>query len=131
MSSRVQAAASYFGPSDLTAQFPSDTAPVIVKFLRGTRDEKPDSYRKASPIHYVSKDAPPLLLVHGEEDAAVPFEQSVRMAGAYRRMGLPVNLIALKNAGHDFEHVGSEPMAPSVDVVHQKTLEFFRSHLGP
>jgi uncharacterized protein len=129
VSSRVQAAVSYFGVSDLTAQFPSDTVPVIVKFLRGTRDEKPDLYRKASPIHYVSKDDPPLLLVHGENDEVVPFDQSVRMAEVYRRMGLPVDLVALKNAGHDFQHVGSDPISPSVEVVHQKTVDFFRHYL--
>lgn len=131
VSSKVQAAVSYFGPSDLTAQFPSDTVPVIVKFLRGTRDEKPDLYRKASPILYVAKGDPPLLLVHGEKDEGVPFDQSVRMADVYRRIGLPVDLIALKNAGHDFEHVGSDPISPSVEVVHQKTVDFFRSHLAP
>jgi dipeptidyl aminopeptidase/acylaminoacyl peptidase len=102
-----------------------------VKFLRGTRDEKPDLYREASPIHYVSKDDPPLLLVHGEKDEDVPFDQSVRMAEVYRRMGLPVDLIALRNAGHDFQHVGGDPMSPSVEVVHQQAVDFFRRHLGP
>lgn len=130
VSSTVQAAVSYFGVSDLTAQFPSDTVPVIVKFLRGTLAERPDSYRQASPIHYVSKDDPSLLLVHGERDQVVPFDQSVRMAEAYRRMGLPVDLIALKNAGHDFQHVGSEPISPSVEAVHQETLAFFRRYLA-
>jgi acetyl esterase/lipase len=129
VSSRVQAAVSYFGNSDLTAQFPTDTVPFIVKFLGGTRDEKPDLYRKASPIEYVSKDDPPLLLVHGERDEGVPFDQSVRMAEVYRRMGLPVDFIALKNAGHDFEHVGTDPISPSVEVVHEKTVEFFRRYL--
>jgi acetyl esterase/lipase len=131
VSSRVQAAVSYFGVSDMTAQLPSGTVPVIVKFLRGTRDEKPDVYRKASPIRSVSKDDTPLLLVHGENDEVVPFDQSVRMAEVYRRMGLPVDLIALKNAGHDFQHVGNDPMSPSVEVVRRKTVDFFLQHLSP
>src|ERR1700735_4846602 len=69
VSSNVQAAVSYFGVSDLTVsakQFPKDTDQVVVKFIRGTEEEKPALYRKASPIFYVSKDDPPLLLVHGE-----------------------------------------------------------------
>jgi acetyl esterase/lipase len=131
VSSKVQAAVSYFGVSDLTAQFPSDTVPSIVKFMRGTRDEKPDLYRKASPIQYVSKDAPPLLLVHGEKDEGVPFDQSVRMAEAFRRRSLPVDLIALKNGGHDFQQAGSDPLSPSVEVIHQKTVDFFRRYLTP
>jgi dipeptidyl aminopeptidase/acylaminoacyl peptidase len=54
----------------------------------------------------VSKDDPPLLLAHGEKDDLVPFDQSVRMAEAYRGVGLSVEFIAVKNAGHDFEQVG-------------------------
>jgi acetyl esterase/lipase len=90
VSSKVQAAAAYYGVSDLTTQFPQDTVQVIVKFFRGTEKEKPELYRKASPIFYVSKDDPTLLLVHGEKDDGVPFDQSVRMAETYRRVGLPV-----------------------------------------
>jgi hypothetical protein len=47
------------------------------------------------------------------------------MAAAYRRVGLSVEFIAVKNAGHDFEQVGDAPASPSVEVVHQKTIDFF------
>jgi acetyl esterase/lipase len=129
VSSRVQAAASYYGPSDLTAQFPQDTVPVIVKFFRGTEKEKPELYRKGSPIFYPSEDDPPLLLVHGENDDGVPFDQSARMAEAYRRVGLPVEFIAVKNAGHDFQQMGGGPITPSVEDIHQKTIDFFKRYL--
>lgn len=129
VSSKVQAAASYFGVSDLTVPFPNDTVPVIVKFLRGTEREKPELYRRASPIFYVSKNDPPLLLVHGEKDDVVPFDQSARMAETYRRVGLLVEFIAVKNAGHDFQHIGEAPISPSVENIHQKTVEFFKRYL--
>lgn len=110
-------------------QFQQHTGQVIVKLFRGTEKEKPELYRKASPIFYVSKDDPPLLLVHGEEDDLVPFDQSIKMAETYRRMGLPVEFIAVKNAGHDFQHVGDAPISPSVETIHQKTIEFFKQYL--
>lgn len=128
-SSRVQAATSYFGVSDLTTEFPNDTVPVIVRFLRATSNEKPELYRQASPIFYVSKDDPPLMLVHGEEDRDVPFDQSLRMERAYRSLGLPLELISVKNAGHDFQNVGTQPISPSVEVIHLKTVEFFKRYL--
>jgi hypothetical protein len=34
-----------------------------------------------------------------------PFDQSVRMAEEYRRVGLPVEFIAVKNAGRDLQHI--------------------------
>ena len=129
VSSKVQAAASYYGVSDLTTPFPPDTVQVIVKFFRGTEKEKPQLYRKASPILYVSKDDPPLLLAHGENDDGVPFDQSVRMAEAYRRLGLSVEFIAVKNAGHDFQQIGNAPISPSVEIIHQRTVDFFKRYL--
>ena len=129
VSSKVQAAASYFGVSDLTVPFPQDTVRVIVKFFRGTEEEEPVLYRKASPILYVSKGDPPLLLVHGAKDDGVPFDQSVRMADAYRRLGLSVEFIPVKNAGHDFQHLGDAPVSPSVETIHRRTVDFFKRYL--
>lgn len=129
VSSRVQAVASYFGVSDLTQPFPADTMPVIVKLLQGSPAEKPKLARQASPLLAVSKTDPPLFLVHGEEDRDVPFDQSVRMADAYHRLGLPVQFVAVKNAAHDFAHVGAGPITPSVEAIHQLTVDFFKRYL--
>ncbi len=63
ISSEVQAAAAYNGASDFTVgalQFQHHTGQVMVKLFRGTEKEKPELYRKASPIFYVSKNTPPL-----------------------------------------------------------------------
>jgi acetyl esterase/lipase len=134
VSSRVQAAVAYYGVSDFTVgamQFQHHTGKVVIKLFRGTEKEHPELYRKASPIFYVSKDDPPLLLVHGQDDDLVPFNQSERMAEAYRKAGLEVEFIPVMHAGHDFEQVGAVPVSPSVEVIHQKTIDFFKHHLMP
>ncbi len=41
---------------------------------------KEEKARAASPIEYVNKNFPPILLVHGTNDQVVPFVQSVKMA---------------------------------------------------
>lgn len=131
VSSRVQAAAAYYGVSDFTVgamQFQHHTGQVVIKLFRGTEREKPNLYRKASPIFYISKDDPPLFLAHGEEDDLVPFDQSRRMAEAYVHAGLPVEFITVKNAGHDFEPAGGPPIPPA-EEVHKKTIEFFQGYL--
>ncbi len=132
VSSNVQAASAYSGVSDFTVgamQFQNHTGKVVIKLFRGTEKEKPQLYRQASPIVYVSKDSPPLLLVHAEEDELVPFEQSVHMADAYRGLGLPVEFIPVKHASHDFEQVGASPPSPSVEEIHRRTVEFFQHYL--
>jgi len=132
VSSRVQAASAYYGVSDFTVgamQFQHHTGKVVVKLFRGDENERPELYRQASPIRHVSKNNPPLLLVHGEKDDLVPFSQSVEMAKAYRLAGLTVEFIPVRNAGHDFEQVGPEEISPSVDEIHQRTIAFFRRYL--
>lgn len=132
VSSRVEAASAYYGVSDFTVgamQFQHHTGKVVVKLFRGDEKEKPELYRLASPIHHVSSDDPPLLLVHGEQDDLVPFLQSVEMAKAYQRAGLTVEFILVKNAGHDFEQIGLEAVSPSVEEIHLKTIAFFKRYL--
>jgi acetyl esterase/lipase len=133
VSSSVRAAAAYYGVSDFTvgaSQFQNHTGKVVVKLFRGTELEKPDLYRRASPIRYVTKDSPPLLLAHGEQDELVPFDQSARMAEAYRHAGVPVEFIPVHHAGHDFAPAGQGPVEPSVDEVHRRTVEFFKRWLA-
>ena len=53
----------------------------------------------ASPIHYVSKDGPPFLIVHGEADRVVPVEQSQRLYEELRKAGVNATLKILP-VGH-------------------------------
>jgi hypothetical protein len=45
------------------------------KLVGGPIQDNPDKVRRANPITYVSKNAPPFLIVHGELDRLVPFNQ--------------------------------------------------------
>jgi acetyl esterase/lipase len=133
VSSRVQAASAYYGVSDFTVgarEFQHHAGKVVLKLFRGDEKEKPELYKQASPIKYVSKDDPPLLLVHRDHDNLVPFDQSVEMTKDYERVGLKVEFIAVKNAGHDFEQVGADPISPPVNEIHQRTIAFFKRYLG-
>src|SRR5262245_27516926 len=54
----------------------------------------------ASPINYVSADAAPFLLVHGDADRTVPFQQSEMMEAALRKAGVPVKLVRIEGGDH-------------------------------
>jgi acetyl esterase/lipase len=58
------------------------------------------TYQEASPLHHVSANSPPFLLIHGEQDATVPFEQSERMLLALQNAGVPADLLPIPSAGH-------------------------------
>ncbi len=79
----------------------------------------------ASPINYVSKDDPPVLLVHGDSDRSVPFEQSEMMESALRKAGVPVKLIRIEGA----DHGPTFPGAKSPPDYKLEMVKWFDEHL--
>ena len=53
-----------------------------------------------NPVNFASKITIPVLLVHGEEDTTVPFDQSVDMSNAMKSAGKPVEFVRLKGEDH-------------------------------
>ncbi len=58
------------------------------------------TYREASPITYVTPDDPPFLLIHGDTDPVVHFEQSELMLVALEEKGVEARLIRIAGGGH-------------------------------
>jgi acetyl esterase/lipase len=116
-SSRVQAVVDWFGPTDFLhiGEPESDlrhNAPDSPesRLIDGPLLEHKDLAAKASPITYVSKDAPPFLIMHGDHDRTVPFNQSELLYAALKKPGVDVTFVPMKGAGHGFG--GPEAIAP-------------------
>lgn len=101
-SSAVQAVVSFFGPTDLTrAVWDKDVQTKnLIPLLGGTAAEKADAYRKASPMTYAGKNAPPFLFLHGTEDRLVPIEQSQSLADKLREAGVSARVVPVEGEGH-------------------------------
>jgi acetyl esterase len=56
--------------------------------------------RDASPVTYVSKDMPPFLLIHGDKDPLVPYNQSVIMQQRMQQAGASCELYTVAGGGH-------------------------------
>lgn len=52
------------------------------------------------PIHFVRRDAPPMLLLHGGADTLVEPRNSIALAAALRRVGAPVELRIYPGQSH-------------------------------
>jgi acetyl esterase/lipase len=116
-SSRVQAVVDWFGPADFLhiGDAESDihhTGPGSPesKLIGGALLENKDKAAKASPITYVLKDAPPFLIMHGDRDRTVPFNQSELLYAALKKAEADVTFVPVKGAGHGFD--GPEAIAP-------------------
>jgi acetyl esterase/lipase len=132
----VQAVCDVFGPADFNTvmqQAADDEKNVknIFKFntpsdpyscLIGANLSDQAKCDAVSPVHYVSRDNPPFLILHGTKDALVPFAQSEELAAALRQQGVPVLLQRFSGAGHGGP-VFSKP------VVNEMVQKFFDKHL--
>jgi dipeptidyl aminopeptidase/acylaminoacyl peptidase len=81
-------------------------------------------FQDVSPVTHVSSDDPPFLLVHGDADKTVPFQQSEIMEAALRKAGVGVKLIRVPGAEHGTGSAGWDKIDwPSLP------LEWFETHL--
>lgn len=75
---------------------------------RGSRDlllgpdPSPALVRAHSPENNVRPAAPPCFLVHAEDDATVPVENSLRLRAALKAVGVPVETHLFTHGGHGF-----------------------------
>lgn len=68
--------------------------------------KEPRAFDRFCPIRNVTKDYPPTLLLHGDNDTDVPHQQSVDMAAELKKRGIPHEFISIKNGPHGFDGKG-------------------------
>jgi dipeptidyl aminopeptidase/acylaminoacyl peptidase len=111
VSSRVQAVVDWFGPTDFTLmtqqsgrrgpiQHDSPNSPES-RLLGGPVQERRDLARTANPLTYVDRNAPPFLIMHGDNDQVVPLGQSVILARALIDAGAEVTMKTVHGADHE------------------------------
>jgi len=131
-SSSVQAVCDWFGPTDFTsiADQPSRIAHDAPDspggmLIGGSLRENREKAIRASPVTYAHKDAPPFLIMHGKADQTVPPQQSIILAEALRKAGVPVDLVLVDGMGH-----GAGGFTTPANL--KQVIEFFDKHLkGP
>ncbi len=130
-SSRPDAVCNYFGVADLTTiigQSDPKRSPIDIsapdspgsKLIGAPITKNHEKAAVASPVTYVSKDDPPMLLVHGTKDPLVPYQQSVDLCAALKKVGVDATLHSVEGAGHGNGFGQKENVA---------VLSFFESQL--
>ncbi len=89
-------------------------------------DKEPGRFDPFCPLRNISKDYPPALLLHGDQDTDVPYQQSVLMARELERHGVKSALITMTNRGHGFDG-GREAMKdPVIAETFDRVLDFLK-----
>ncbi|MBD3275631.1 MAG: prolyl oligopeptidase family serine peptidase [Candidatus Marinimicrobia bacterium] len=109
-SSRVQAVADFYGPTDFlrmndiegTIDHDAPDSPES-QLIGGPIQENKKKVRAANPITYAAPYNPPFLILHGKEDRTVPPNQSKLLHQALQKAGVESRLILIDSAGHGGE----------------------------
>lgn len=107
ISSEVQAVVAWFPPTDMI-NWAAPNGYTLIPLLRpglfermfGEITDLEAQLKSISPLYLVTKDAPPLLLIHGDADKTVPLQQSQIMKAKYDEQGAEVKLIVEAGGGH-------------------------------
>jgi acetyl esterase/lipase len=121
VSSRVQAVACFFPPTDFLnygekgkdALGRGTLAGFKAPFDFAELDKKTNSYalitdetrrreigRKISPAYHVTKESAPALIIHGDADKLVPIQQAEEILARLKEAGVPAKLVVKPGAGH-------------------------------
>lgn len=114
-------------PTDLRTM--SNGAIILLMERLPTTPDGEKLYSAASPITHVSSSSPPVLLLHGDSDDTVPFEQSVAMEGALQRANVPVKLVRVAGGEHGPNFGTAGKPHPDLPKVLGETVTWLDVHL--
>ncbi|ORV40477.1 esterase [Mycolicibacter engbaekii] len=131
----VRAAVPFYGVYDFTGEtglHPLLTPTVGAYVFKQSWRRFPDTYRDASPMTYISAEAPPFFLLHGRNDSLVPVEQGRAFAARLREVSAnPVVYAELPRAEHAFDIFGSPRAGHTAIAVEQFLAEIYARETTP
>lgn len=95
-------------------------SPMVQK-LMGTATPSAEQLAAASPISYVSAQAPPALVLHGDQDQTVPYQQAVSVVESLQKAGVQAELFTAEGKGHGWFNRGMDFL-----TTLQRVLDFLQ-----
>ena len=125
-SDAVRCAVQCFGPTDIKSLFDyhmaAGTDDTLARALSGERPYE-EVAREMSPYQIAEKGKtyPPILMIQGNADPVVPWEQGEMMQKKYEEVGTDSTLICIDGAPHEGPFWS--------DAVHEQIMAFLDKHL--
>lgn len=106
------AVVSLYGPWNLTKEAEKEITPGLIKLVENFCGEQ--NREMASPLYFISKTTPPILIVHGDADKIVPVSQSISAYKRLKRFNCKCKLVIVHNDGHCFP--GTKSYFSAIDI---------------
>ena len=78
------------------------------------------------PVRNVTRNYPSTILLHGDRDTDVPFEQSAEMARELKRVGVEHEFVTISGGGHGFDGNVDDPQTVK---AFGRVMAFLDKHL--
>jgi len=85
-----------------------------------------DQLKQYCPVDMATPDYPPTLLLHGDADDDVPYDESVKMDKRLQELGVESKLITIPDGLHQFD---LEMEKPLVQEAFNEVFDFLKKHL--
>lgn len=93
---------SYFARPEIHTRY-APVAENIRLYLGGWAADKPELARLVSPATYITRDCPPIFLIHGDADAIVPVDETIDFHRRLLDAGVDATLRVLPGVGHGWD----------------------------
>ncbi|EMI45510.1 alpha/beta hydrolase [Rhodopirellula sp. SWK7] len=105
-----------------------EDAAKFTPILGGPYEEKQEMAKLLSPVEYLTKSSPPVLILHGDNDTVLPIATSQYMLEVAEKIDANVEMLVVKDGGHSFKGNNLQPTLPEIQ---QHAAQFIIRHLKP
>jgi pectinesterase len=128
-SSAIQAAVPMGAQTDFLSQRTREISQIKERgqiwrqFLGGAQEDKPATYRLASPLHHLDKNDPPCLFITGQTDD--PSTHADKFRRQMKELDIQSGLTIIKDAPHPFlgKQFWFDQMIEVADTLFKRTLK--------
>ncbi|MDR1282893.1 MAG: alpha/beta hydrolase, partial [Opitutaceae bacterium] len=113
----VSAIIDFYGDYDIRGRH-------VSPFAGATPEETAANEQAASPVTWIDKNTPPVLIAHGSADKTIPVERSRLLAEHLRNLGVEYWYVEIDGAPHTFH------LQPAQMDLRPTVLTFLEKHLG-
>jgi acetyl esterase/lipase len=124
-SSKVQCVVALYPVTDPAKVDTVSGLQAVTSFMGAPARFDPARFRQAAPVTHVTSDDPPFLLIHGDADKTVPYNQSEMMEAALKKAGITVKLVRVPGGDHGSNFPGNTQVMDWPAMV----LEWFDAQL--
>jgi acetyl esterase/lipase len=98
-SAKVQAVVTLYAQSSFaTVPLNKDVHALLDPLIQQKGEQ--EALKEASPITYVTRNAPPFLLIQGDRDEYIPFSEDTNLQAALKKVGVRCDIIRIPGGAH-------------------------------